>query len=75
MGDIGGLLIVLFIIWFFLRRKPNQSSGISQPKQNSNEAPVVPKRNFSQKKKKFPTKKLINMFLKAVEHKSGRWPN
>lgn len=74
MGDLGTFLIVFFIIAYLLRKKPNQNK-VAPYAQKTNEVAIGAKQKVVKKKKKFPTKKLINLFFKLEEQKPRRWPN
>ncbi|HCS64829.1 MAG TPA: hypothetical protein DIW64_12565 [Cellvibrio sp.] len=66
--------VVFFIAWL-VRGSNSQSSTLTPPSQPSQQPSNLQKRiRKPKKRKKFPTKKLINAFLKAVDTKPGRWP-
>jgi hypothetical protein len=62
-------VVVFSIAW--LVRGGNSQPSTPPPQQPSNSQKRIQK---PKKRKKFPTKKLVNAFLKAVDTKPGRWP-
>lgn len=66
--------VVFFIAWL-VRGSNSQSSTLTPSSQPSQQPSNSQKRiRKPKKRKKFPTKKFINAFLKAVDTKPGKWP-
>lgn len=75
MFEFFTFVVVLFSIAWLIRGDDSHSSKLmppSQPSQEPSNSQLHARK--ARKNKKFPTKKLINAFLKAVDTKPGRWP-
>lgn len=75
MSEFFIFFVVVFSIAWLIRGSDSQSSKLTPPSQPSQEPSNSQQRIRKPiKNKKFPTKKLIKAFLKAVDTKPGRWP-